>query len=84
MCDGNFLEFVNLFLVFFFWGGGGKGIYSTKYYFMKTFFQMMKVCHGNFLLLKVLIIITRAFDVLIASHNHFMHIFIKVHIYYFF
>lgn len=51
---------------------------------MKTFFQMMKVCHGIFLLLKVLIIITKAFDVLIASHNHFMHIFIKVHIYYFF
>jgi hypothetical protein len=34
MCDGNLLEFVNLFLVFLFWGR--KGVYSTKYYFYEN------------------------------------------------
>jgi hypothetical protein len=33
MCDGNFLEFVNLFLVFW---GGGEAVYSTKYYFYEN------------------------------------------------
>jgi hypothetical protein len=45
MCDGNFLEFLNLFLMF---GGGGgegegEGRNSTKYYFSESL--PWKICY---------------------------------------
>lgn len=57
MCDDNFFRICKS--IFVVWGGGEVNISPND-----------ESLPCKKLLLKVLIIITRAFDVLIASHNH--------------